>query len=440
MPYIGAGTQRFNTADGLTVSGNASVSGTTTLTGNATAAGTLDVTGAITSSAGATITTADNSANLTLTSTDADANSAPVLHLDRNSASPADDDRIAEIVLRGRNDAGQTVDYIMFDSFIRDASDGSEDSEIDFRTMVAGSEATRMIMKPAETVFNEASIDLDFRVESNGNANMLVVDGGNDRIGIGTNSPDQTLHVHKGSAGSVSSASTAVITLEDDGDTVLQFLSPNTASQQIRFGDPQDNGIGIITYNHNDNSMRFATNGPEKFRMENSGEMLIGTADGGSSNRLSVKGPGTLSVYTNTDANGGTYHTTILFRNSSDSNVGSITTNSTSVSYNTSSDHRLKENVADMSGAIDRVKQLAPKRFNFIANSDDTVDGFLAHEAQTVVPEAVSGTHNEVDDDGNAVMQGIDQSKLVPLLVGALKESIAKIEALEALVTALEDA
>jgi hypothetical protein len=84
-----------------------------------------------------------------------------------------------------------------------------------------------------------------------------------------------------------------------------------------------------------------------------------------------------------------------------------------------------------MTGAITRVKQLAPKRFNFIADANTTVDGFLAHEAQAVVPEAVTGTHNEVDDDGNAVMQGIDQSKLVPLLTGALREAITKIETLE---------
>jgi len=93
-----------------------------------------------------------------------------------------------------------------------------------------------------------------------------------------------------------------------------------------------------------------------------------------------------------------------------------------------------------MTGAITRVKQLAPKRFNFIADADTTVDGFLAHEAQAVVPEAVTGTHNEVDDDGNPVMQGIDQSKLVPLLTGALQEAIAKIETLEARVAALEGA
>ena len=127
--------------------------------------------------------------------------------------------------------------------------------------------------------------------------------------------------------------------------------------------------------------------------------------------------------------------------------VGSITHSGGNASFNTSSDHRLKENVVDMTGAIDRVKSLAPKRFNFIRNPDITVDGFIAHEAQAVVPGAVSGTHNEVDDDSNPVYQGIDHSKLVPLLVGALKESITKIEALEtemtalkARVTALEDA
>jgi hypothetical protein len=153
--------------------------------------------------------------------------------------------------------------------------------------------------------------------------------------------------------------------------------------------------------------------------------------------------------------------------NNADAIAGSIQhTGTTTVNYGTSSDYRLKENVADMTGAIDRVKALAPKRFNFISDADTTVDGFLAHEAQAVVPEAVTGTHNEVktwtqqqiddgdapdgtsagdnrlDGDGNTipVMQGIDQSKLVPLLTGALREAIAKIEDLETRLAALEGA
>jgi len=128
-----------------------------------------------------------------------------------------------------------------------------------------------------------------------------------------------------------------------------------------------------------------------------------------------------------------------LFYANSSTLVGSISHTSSSTSYNTSSDYRLKENVVDLDGAITRVKQLAPKRFNFIADETDTlVDGFLAHEAQTVVPEAVTGTHNEVDADGNPVYQGIDQSKLVPLLTAALQEALAKIEALETANASLE--
>jgi hypothetical protein len=111
--------------------------------------------------------------------------------------------------------------------------------------------------------------------------------------------------------------------------------------------------------------------------------------------------------------------------------VGTISTSGSATAYNESSDYRLKENVVDITDGIARVKQLQPRRFNFIVDAETTVDGFIAHEAQAVVPEAVTGTHNEVDDDGNAVMQGIDKSKLVPLLTAALQEAIAKIESLE---------
>jgi ABC-type transport system substrate-binding protein len=101
-------------------------------------------------------------------------------------------------------------------------------------------------------------------------------------------------------------------------------------------------------------------------------------------------------------------------------------------SYVTSSDYRLKTNVSYDWDATSRLKQLKPARFNFIADADTTVDGFLAHEAQAVVPESVTGTKDEVDDDGNPVYQGIDQAKLVPLLVKTIQELEARITALEA--------
>ncbi|MBM4179755.1 MAG: hypothetical protein FJ211_10575, partial [Ignavibacteria bacterium] len=75
-------------------------------------------------------------------------------------------------------------------------------------------------------------------------------------------------------------------------------------------------------------------------------------------------------------------------------------------------------------------------RFNFIADPDKTVDGFIAHEVQDIVPEAIHGEKDAVDDEGNPIYQGIDKSKLVPLLTAALQEAVAKIETLEARLTA----
>ena len=121
-----------------------------------------------------------------------------------------------------------------------------------------------------------------------------------------------------------------------------------------------------------------------------------------------------------------------------DGEVGSISTNASATAYTTSSDYRLKENVVALDGAIDRLNQLPVHRFNFIADPDTVVDGFIAHEAAAVVPECVTGEKDEVNEDGDPVYQGIDQSKVVPLLTAALQEAIAMINALEARIAALE--
>ncbi len=129
-------------------------------------------------------------------------------------------------------------------------------------------------------------------------------------------------------------------------------------------------------------------------------------------------------------------------------NVGSIDVTTSSTSYNTSSDYRLKENITAISDGITRLKTLKPSRFNFKVDKDKTVDGFLAHEV-TSVPEAISGTKDEVATEdnelagvkkGDPIYQKIDQSKLVPLLTAALQEAVAKIETLETKVAALEAA
>ena len=148
--------------------------------------GTMDVSGAITSSAGATITTADNTNSLSLISTDADANVGPVLRLFRNSSSPADNDQIGSIRFSGEDDGGTETNYAQIDAYAKDVTDGTEDALIVINSMVAGTSRARARIDFAETVFNSDSVDLDFRVESDGNANMLFVDGGNDNVLLGT--------------------------------------------------------------------------------------------------------------------------------------------------------------------------------------------------------------------------------------------------------------
>jgi hypothetical protein len=118
--------------------------------------------------------------------------------------------------------------------------------------------------------------------------------------------------------------------------------------------------------------------------------------------------------------------------------VGSISVTASATAYNTSSDYRIKENIIPLTGAIARLNQLPVHRFNFIADPDTVVDGFIAHEAAAIVPESVTGEKDAEDENGDPVYQGIDQSKIVPLLTAALQEAIAKINALEARIAALE--
>lgn len=113
--------------------------------------------------------------------------------------------------------------------------------------------------------------------------------------------------------------------------------------------------------------------------------------------------------------------------------TGSISGTASAVSYNTTSDYRLKENVVPLSDAITKLKLLAPKRFTWKNSPEEgIIEGFIAHEVQEIVPNAVTGAKDSVDAKGNIIPQGMDASFLVPLLTAALQEAIARIEALEA--------
>jgi hypothetical protein len=262
-------------------------------------------------------------------------------------------------------------------------------------------------------------------------------------VGIGTSSPNNYTNY-------------VALTLNGTNGGEIDFEKAGTVNGSLF--NPSGTSDFQVTAANASGNLRFSAGGySEDMRIDSSGDTFINATSDPTpfTAKFCVVGTGNVLTARTTSSSGatvgafqtGTYNggvNVINFYNNSGGTMGTISAtnglNGTTVSYNTSSDHRLKENVEDMTGAIDRVKQLLPKRFNFIADDTNTlVDGFLAHEAQSVVAEAVTGTHNEVDDDDNPVMQGIDQAKLVPLLTGALKEAIAKIEALETRVTALEN-
>jgi hypothetical protein len=190
----------------------------------------------------------------------------------------------------------------------------------------------------------------------------------------------------------------------------------------------------------------------ETMRINSDGDVFIGTTTVNPG--LSYQTPGTMirasagnyiavsreqgtPAYFNRDNNTGTI---VSFRYNG-SERGTITTDGTVISVTGTSDYRLKENNVNISDGITRLKLLKPYRFNFKETPSKTIDGFFAHEVNSVVPEAVFGEKDAVvlkdSEDGTAkkddpIYQQIDQSKLVPLLVAALQEAVARIEALEA--------
>jgi hypothetical protein len=298
------------------------------------------------------------------------------------------------------------------------------------------------------------------------------VDSGNSLVFSSNNSTDHLVIDGSGKllVGSTANLGTALLNVAggiDVADSDYPYLKLKLASNESiveaagQYQNMTVGGTGANAY------LRFKTADTERMRIDVSGNVLVGTTAvnatsakltvvaGGNGISLSV-GNGNVGAYM-TNTSGTTAWTPFSFNNNGTtfSQIGSISCTPTATAYNISSDYRLKENVVTDWDATTRLKQLKPSRFNFIADADKTVDGFLAHEVQDVVPEAITGAKDAMrdeeyevtpavlDDDGNVVTeavmgtrsvpdyQGIDQSKLVPLLVKTIQELEARITALE---------
>lgn len=270
------------------------------------------------------------------------------------------------------------------------------------------------------TVSSTGAITFDGGVSGDVNfdSGTLYVDSTNNRVGIGTSSPSTALDIN-GYVSFSSGANRRIMYRSANNDILYEFDSGDFYLQDIANSSHK-------WYTGNVKRMQVGSSGNISWASEGSAgfQYNVDTDPGRPYFKNWVNSTATKNQFTFNNPNG---------------EVGRITTASSSTSYLTSSDYRLKENNVLINDGITRVKLLKPYRFNFITDADNTVDGFFAHEVQDVVPEAIAGTKDEVDSEGNPVYQGIDQAKLVPLLTAALQEAITKIEDLETRIQALEN-
>ena len=271
-------------------------------------------------------------------------------------------------------------------------------------------------------------------ISSSADATAITIDS-SERVGINETSPTEKLDVD----GNINLTDTLLI----DGAIKFEAVKSSSTGQES-------------IYKPANYSLGFNTNGGETMRLtDGMVRMLMGdyTANPSGSNQgITFRNNGSTARVMQLGISATSNATVVDFYNGN-GGVGTIQLNGSATAYNTSSDYRLKENVNYDFDATTRLKQLKPARFNFIADNTKTVDGFIAHEVSSVVPEAISGTKdavqvweegeelpegvsvgdNKLDENGNTIIkpQGIDQSKLVPLLVKTIQELEARITALE---------
>ncbi len=390
------------------------------------------------------------------------------------------------IVLDSGAAVGDTLEVLAFDTFSvfsgnfsQDVSVGG-DLTVDTDTLHVDSTNNRVGVGTASPAFaldvQSASDPAEIRLKEDGNTNGLRItnfDGDEAQINNADNGPLVFKTNNLERARVLSDGKVGIGTTTAEATLDVMGNSDSVAALKLNGGNDNHGFHFYTTASEGDLAIKREVAGTqtEVMRIQrSSGTVCVNTTAGEGAAKLSVLGnsssPG-ISVRNS----GGSGLSLISFINSTNASfIGSITNASdNSVAYNTTSDYRLKENLSLISDAITRVKKLKSYRFNFISSPSTTVDGFLAHEAQTVVPEAVTGTKDQTetvgdlkDADGNVteskvvkpdtlqegytwtetetrpVYQGIDQAKLVPLLTAALQEAIAKIETLETKVAALE--
>ena len=282
------------------------------------------------------------------------------------------------------------------------------------------------------------------RVITNAGGGNLIFTYGNDsegmridssgNVGIGTTSPSKRLSLRTSSA-----------------DVGMTFgAGANAYNQDIDFLNSVDSMSGRIRYYADSGFMSFWTASTERMRIDSSGNLFLNCTTVPTSNSTgiinAIAGGDGINLKQTADGNnmlnlwqtGTTTYAAITFnKGATQTNVGSINVTTSATSYSTSSDYRLKEAIAPMTGALAKVAALKPVTYKWKLDGSDA-EGFIAHELAEVSPQCVSGAKDAVDADGNPEYQGIDTSFLVATLTAAIQEQQALITSLTARITALE--
>jgi hypothetical protein len=266
------------------------------------------------------------------------------------------------------------------------------------------------------TVLSQAGA-YSLHLGTNNTVRATIDSSGN--VGIGTSSGTRKLNVYGGASG------TRTMTVVSNASEGLEVgvNASNIAAVNSAAG-------GAIIFTQAD---------VERMRIDSSGNLIVGATsiivNGKINSVFDQVGASGIGIK-NTNASDTGYF--MGFYNSSGTLQGSITqTNSSVTAFNSTSDYRLKNTIAPMTGALEKVALLKPVTYKWNVDGSDG-QGFIAHELQAVVPDCVTGAKDAIDDEGKPQYQGIDTSFLVATLTAAIQEQQAMIAQLQADVAALK--